>query len=178
MAVDYKVDVALTKSEVARYNLYHIRWLIILDIIGLGVFLYLAYASFSYPNVETRELLSTITIWAAIALAVGMSQPLIIILQIYVFKTAAIGNLVAKRSYSFSELGIQINSMGKQAQKRWNEIKEIRKAGDILMIFTGPKLAYIIPRRCFRSRVEWRRFLRFLFARTDGKKKPGRDAGS
>ena len=141
MAIDYKIDVVLTKSEVARYNLYHIRWLIILDIIGLGVFFYLAFASFTYPDFETRELLSSITIWAAIALAVGMSQPLIIILQIYVFKTAAIGNLVAKRSYSFSDIGIHIDSMGKQAQKKWNEINAIRKTGNILMIFTSPHAA-------------------------------------
>lgn len=171
MAEDYSIDVALTKSEVARYNLYHIRWLIILDIIGLGVFLYITYASFSYPDIETRNLLGTISIWAAIALAVGFSQPLMIILQIYVFKSAATKNFMAKRSYSFSDSGIHIDSMGKKAQKRWIDIKEIRNTGNILLIFTSPKLAYVIPRRCFESRYEWGKFIKFIFTRIRGKNK-------
>jgi hypothetical protein len=171
MAEDYSIEVVLTRAEVARYNLFHIRWLIILDIIGLGVFLFITYASFSHPDVETRDILSTISIWAAIALAVGLSQPLIIFLQIYVFKSAAINNLMAKRSYSFSDFGIHIDSMGRKAQKRWADIKEIKNAGSILLIFTSPKLAYVIPRRCFDSRYEWGKFMRFVFSRIKGKNK-------
>jgi hypothetical protein len=171
MAEDYNIEVALTKSEVARYNLYHIRWLIILDIIGLGIFLYITYVSFSHPDIETRDLLSTISIWAAIALAVGLSQPMIIIFQIYVFKSAAINNLMANRSYSFSDFGIHIISMGKKAQKRWIDIREIKNAGSILLIFTSPKLAYVIPRRCFDSKYEWGKFINFLFTRIKGKNK-------
>ena len=177
MAEDYSVEVALTRSEVARYNLFHIRWLIILDIIGLGAFLYITYVSFSHPDIETRDILSTISIWAAIALAVGLSQPLIIFMQIYVFKSAGINNLMAKRSYSFSDFGICIDSMGRKAQKRWADIEGIKNAGSILLIFTGPKLAYVIPRRCFDSGREWGKFMRFIFSRIKGKKKPGLKTG-
>lgn len=170
MAEDYRIDVSLTKSEVARYNLYHIRWIIIMDIIGLGVFLYITYSSFAYPDPATRDLLSTISIWAAIALAVGLSQPLIIFLQIYVFRTSGISRLMAKRSYNFTDFGIHIDAMGKEAQKRWNDIRRIVNTGNILLIFTAPKLAYVIPRRCFESRNEWRRFIKYIFNRIKGKK--------
>jgi len=174
MVEAYKIEVALTKSEVARYNFYHIRWLIILDIVGLGAFLYLAYLSFSHPDPGTRDLLSTISIWAAVALALGLSQPLIIILQIYAFRASTFKNLTAKRIYRFSDFGIHISSMGKEAQKEWAEIREIENLGSILLISTAPKLAYVIPRRCFGSKSEWKEFVKFIFDRikTQNKTRP------
>jgi len=170
MSEDYEFEVALTRSEVARYNLYHIRWLIILDIIGLGLFLYIAYSSFYHPDPDTRDLLRTVSIWAAIALAFGLSQPFIIILQIYIFKTAGRESLMAKRIYSFSDFGIHISSMGKKAWKKWADIREIKNIGNILLIFTAPKLAYVIPRRCLGSKKEWRRFIGFIFERAKREK--------
>jgi hypothetical protein len=177
MSEDYQVEVALTKSEVARYNLYHIRWLIILDIIGLGLFLYIVYASFFHPDPGTRDLLRTISIWAAIALAIGLSQPFIIVLQIFVFKAAGRENLMAKRTYSFSDFGIHISSMGKRARKKWADIRRIRNIGNILLIFTAPKLAYVIPRRCLGSDIEWGEFIKFIAGRIESNKKPGRKTG-
>ncbi len=170
MSKDYEVEVTLTKSEVARYNFYHIRWLIILDILGFGIFLYIAYASFFHPDPGTREMLRTISIWAAIALAIGLSQPFIIILQIYLTGAGKNDSLTASRVYRFSDFGIHISSMGKRAQKAWADIKEIKNIGNILLIFTSPKLAYVIPRRCLGSKREWSRFKRFIFERVKREK--------
>lgn len=170
MSEDYEVEVSLTRSEVARYNFYHIRWLIILDIIGLGIFLYIVYTSFFHPDPETRELFRTISIWAAIALAIGLSQPFIIILQIYLSGAGKGGSLMAKRTYRFSDFGIDVSSMGKRAQKKWADIREIKNIGNILLIFTSPKLAYVIPRRCLGSKTEWSRFIRFIFDRVKREK--------
>ncbi len=170
MSEDYEVEVALTRSEVARYNFYHIRWLIILDIIGLGVFLYIVYTSFFHPDPENRELFRTISIWAAIALAIGLSQPFIIILQIYLSGAGKSGSLMAKRTYRFSDFGIDIGSMGKRAQKKWADVRGIKNIGNILLIFTSPKLAYVIPRRCLGSKREWSRFIRFIFERAKREK--------
>lgn len=170
MSTDYEIEVTLTKSEVARYNLYHIRWLIILDILGFGIFLYIVYASFFHPDPGTREILRTISIWTAIALAIGLSQPFIIIFQIYMTGTGRSRNLIARRIYRFSDFGIHISSMGKKAQKTWADIQETKNIGNILLIFTAPKLAYVIPRRCLGSKSEWNRFRKFIFERVRGEK--------
>lgn len=170
MSTDYEIEVTLTKSEVARYNLYHIRWLIILDILGFGIFLYIVYASFFHPDPGTREMLRTISIWTAIALAIGLSQPFIIIFQIYLTGKGRSHSLMARRDYRFSEFGIHISSMGKKAQKAWVDIQETRNIGNILLIFTSPKLAYVIPRRCLGSKGEWNRFKKFIFERVKREK--------
>lgn len=162
----FEFDVSLKKSEVAQYNLYHIRWLVILDIIGFGLFFYLVYLSFNHPEPETRELLRTISIWGAIALAIGLSQPLIILVQIYILKADPVKNLMALRSYKFSEIGIQIYSAGKEAQKGWSDISNVIYIGSILLLFTSSKLAYVIPRRCFESKKDWEDFRGFLLKRT------------
>jgi len=171
MIEDYELEVSLTRSEIARYNFYHIRWLIILDLIGLGIFLYVVYTSFFHPDPETRELLKTISIWAAVALAIGLSQPFIIILQIYIFKAGTGNDLMAKRTYRFSDFGIHISSMGKKASKKWADVRRIKNIGNILLIFTAPKLAYVIPRRCFRSKNEWGEFIKFIYNRIKDKNK-------
>ncbi len=165
MKDNFELDVSLKKSEVAKYNLYHIRWLIILDIIGFGIFFYIVYFSFSHPEPETRELLGTISIWGVIALSIGLSQPMIILVQIYIFKADPVKKLMALRSYKFSEIGIQISSAGKKAQKGWSEITDVIYIGSLLLLFTSSKLAYVIPRRCFESRKDWDEFRRFLLAR-------------
>ena len=173
MAEDYRVDIALTKSEVIRYNFYHIRWLIILDIIGLGIFLYIVFGSYYHPDPETRQLLRTVSIWAAIALAVGLSQPLIILLQVYLSGAGKSESLVGRRNYSFSDAGIRIASDDKTAWKEWEDIMRVKNTGNILLIFTSPKLAYVIPRRCFKSKYEWRKFIKYILEQTKMKKKPG-----
>lgn len=161
----YEIEVSLKKSEVVRYNFFHIRWIIAADIVGMGIFLYLVYGSFFSPDPSTRNLLSTISIWASIALAFGLSQPLIIILQIYIFKARTLADFMAKRTYGFSDIGIKVSSGGKEAEKKWIAIRGIRNIGGLLLIYTAPRLAYVIPRRCFGSRKEWTDFLRFLWSR-------------
>ena len=170
MAEAYRVDVALTRLEVVRYNFFHIKWLLLIDIIGLGIFFYIVYASFSYPNSETREILRTISIWAAIALAVGFSQPLIIILQVFLSKTGKSEDLYGKRVYSFSDSGILIDSEDRTAEKDWSEILKVKRAAGILLIFTAPKLAYVIPRRCFETPAEWRGFIEYVYSHINRKK--------
>ncbi len=165
MLKKFEIDVALNRLEVARYNLYHIKWLIVLDIVGFGIFFYLVYSSFFHPRPETRDLLATISIWAAVALAVGLSQPLIIFAQIYLFKAEHVKGLMARRLYEFSNLGIEISSMGKNARKSWSEIAGVKNIGNILLIFTSPKLAYVIPRRCFESKENWSEFIKFVLKR-------------
>lgn len=165
MPREYEIEVSLKKSEVVRYNFFHIRWIIAADIIGMGIFLYLVYASFFSPDPSTRNLLNTISIWAAVALAFGLSQPLIIILQIYIFKTGTSADFMAKRTYDFSDNGIRVSRGDKKAEKKWVAIRRIRNAGGLLLIYTAPKLAYIIPRRCFESSKEWTEFLGFLWSR-------------
>lgn len=170
MAEDYRVEIALTKPEVIRYNFYHIRWLIILDIIGLGIFLYIVIGSFYHPDPSTRQLLRTISIWAAIALAVGLSQPFIILLQVYFSGAGKSESLIGRRDYSFSDTGIRIASDDKTAWKKWEDIMRVKNAGNILLIFTAPKLAYVIPKRCFKTKYEWRRFTKYILERADMKK--------
>jgi amino acid transporter len=160
----------LTKPEVVRYNFYHIRWLILLDLIGLGLFLYIVYASYSNPVPETRQLLRTVSIWAAIALAIGLSQPFLIILQVYLSKAGKSESLMGKRLYRFSDFGIQISARGKNASKKWEDVKKIKNIGNILLIFTAPKLAYVIPRRCLGSKGEWGGFLKFTLGKVGRKK--------
>jgi hypothetical protein len=165
MAGDFEIEVSLKKSEVVRYNFFHIRWIIAADIIGMGIFLYLVYGSFYHPESGARELLGTLSVWAAVVLAFGLSQPLIIILQIYIFKSRAFADFMARRIYDFSDSGIRVNSRGKNAEKKWVAIKGIKNTDGLLLIYTAPRLAYVIPRRCFESRKRWFEFIRFLRSR-------------
>ncbi len=165
MTENYKVNVSLTKGEISIYNFYHIRWLLFFDLLGLIVFVGMVYLSFSHPDSETRELLSTISIWAAILLAVGLSQPLILIMQIYLIKSPGISDLMNHRSYRLTDEGIHISANGREAVSAWPDIKTVKDTGRIFLIFTRRKLAYVIPRRCFSSREKMVHFIEFLMDR-------------
>ena len=165
MFEDIKIDVNLTRWEIARYNLYHIRWLLFLNLVGVIVFICIVYLSFTHPQASTREMLGTISIWAAVILALGLSQPFILIMQIYILKTPAIEDQMAPRSYSFTIEGIHVESCGRMAKAPWTKVRMLRDTGRMLLIFTSPKLAYVIPKRCFISASQVESFARFLSER-------------
>ena len=165
MTDEFEIEVSLKRSEVVRYNFYHIRWIIAADIVGIGIFLYLVIGSFYHPEPSTRDLLGTVSIWAAVALAIGLSQPLIVLLQIYIFKSDSFSDFMARRTYGFTDRGIRISSQGRNAEKKWVAIRNIKNTDGLLLIYTSPKLAYVIPRRCFATGYEWSEFKRFLRGR-------------
>ncbi len=157
-----EIDVTLTRSEIARYNFYHIRWLLILDILGLIGLLIITYASMFHPEPQTRDLLSSLILWAVLILAIGLSQPFILFLQIFVLKSPAMISQTASRVYTFSDDGIHINSGGRLATTPWSKITALKDIGQLIMIFTGAKLAYVIPKRCFSSDEQRKTLTGFL----------------
>jgi len=164
----FKIDVELKKNEVIRYNLSHILRLIIADVIGFLFFIYITYLSFAHPESSTRDLLETVSIWLAVALAIGLSQPLVIILQVLLAKTEIMRKMVAERSYLFSDNGIEIRSQGQNAVKIWDDIIRVRKLTGLLLIYTGKKAAYVIPKRCFNNTEKWRSFIKYVKVKIDG----------
>jgi hypothetical protein len=162
MSNEFKVDVELRRSEVFWYNLSHIRWIVYADIIGLVAFFVMVYQSFTHPDPGIRDLLGTVSIWVAIALAIGLSQPFVIFMQVFWPNSPAFESLRVKRSYLIDLEGIGIRSMGLEAKKKWNEIVKIQKIRNIILIYTGKKKAYVIPKRCFADIKLWDEFIRFL----------------
>lgn len=156
---EYKIDVELTKSEIAGYNYHHIRWLLFLDLFGLIVLMTAVYFSVASPNPEGRQTLSVLVVWGALFLAVGLSQPFILFLQIYILKSPAVAEQMLPKSYVFDDYGIHIHTKSRIAIRRWSEISAIKDIGKLLLIYTAPKLAYVIPKRYFRSREEMNLFV-------------------
>ncbi|MEE8417458.1 MAG: YcxB family protein [candidate division Zixibacteria bacterium] len=163
-----EIDVTLTKSEIARYNFYHIRWLLILDILGLIGLLIITYASMFHPEPQTRDFLGSLILWAVLILAFGLSQPFILFLQIYVLKNPAMTSQTASRIYTFSDDGIHINSGGRLATTPWSRVTALKDIGRLILIFTGAKLAYVVPRRCFSSNEQRKEFMGFLLRKIKG----------
>lgn len=146
-----EMDVVLTKAEIARYNFYHIRWLLLIDLLGLIGLVVLTYLSVFNPSPQTRDMLSSLLIWAVLLLAAGLSQPFILLLQIYILKNPAMQVQTARRNYRFDNDGIHIESNGKRVLTPWGRIVKVKDIGRLILIFTGPKMAYVIPKRCFSS---------------------------
>ncbi len=163
-----EIDVTLTKSEIARYNFYHIRWLLILDILGLIGLLIITYASMFHPEPQTRDFLGSLILWAVLILAFGLSQPFILFLQIFVLKNPAMISQTASRVYTFSDDGIHINSGGRLATTPWSRVTALKDIGRLILIFTGAKLAYVVPRRCFSSNEQREKFMGFLLRKIKG----------
>jgi len=159
---EFKIDVNLKRSEVIWYNLNHIKALLIADLIGFIIFVYLVYSSFTHPQPETRDLFETLSIWVAVGLVIGFSQPMIVLLQVLLAKSPALENLMAQRSYIFKDDSIEIGSLGRKAVKKWGDIVKISRTLNLVLIFTSKKMAYVIPRRCFANKTEWRRFNIYL----------------
>jgi hypothetical protein len=156
---EYKIDVELTKAEIAGYNYHHIRWLLFLDLFGLIVLMAAVYMSVISPNPEARQTLSVLVVWGALFLAVGLSQPFILFLQIYILKSPAVAEQMLPKSYLFDDYGIHIHTKTRTATRQWSEVFAIKDIGKLLLVYTTPKLAYVIPKRYFRSKEEMNLFV-------------------
>jgi hypothetical protein len=115
-----------------------------------------------HPEPHIRDLLGSLVIWAVLILAVGLSQPFILFLQIYVLKNPAMVSQTARRVYTFSDDGIHISSGDRLATTPWSKITALKDIGRLVLIFTGAKQAYVIPKRCFSSFEQSKIFTGFL----------------
>jgi hypothetical protein len=165
MANEYRLTVELTKSEIAGYNFNHIRWLLLLDLIGLIILMTGVYISVTSPNPEARETLGVLVIWGALLLAVGFSQPFILFLQIFILKSPAVAEQMLPKFYLFDDSGIHIQVNSRTALRKWSEVRAIKEVGKLLLIYTSPKLAYVIPFRYFESRKSRERFVEDIIKR-------------
>jgi len=173
MQEDIEITVALTRSEIAGYNFFHIKWLLLLDTLGLAGLAVMTYFAIFGQSQSTRDLFGSLLFWGVIILAVGLSQPLILFMQIYVINTPAMSAQRASRRYLFNSDGIRIESEGISVLKEWSRITVVKDIGRLILIFTSPKLAYVIPKRCFESQESRESFERLLLSKTAGNKKPG-----
>jgi hypothetical protein len=165
MTDEYKIGVELTKNEIARYNFYHIRWLLILDLLGFAILLVGLYFSIYAADSSTRSTISALVFWATLILAVGLSQPFILFLQIYILKSPAVKEQMSLKVYKFDDDGIHIIAGDRTATMAWNKITAIKDIGKMFLIYTSPKLAYIIPKRYFPKHEDRSRFIGQLLYR-------------
>lgn len=165
---EYKLSVSLTRGEIARYNFHHIRWLLFVDAIGLGVLLAGVCFSLVYSPPGARGTLEFFIFWGVLLLAVGLSQPFILFLQIFVFKTPAVLTQMELRTYTFDDDGIHIDVGARAATTFWSNVTAVKDIGRLLLIYTSPKLAYVIPKRYFSSIEERNQFVRLLLGRIEG----------
>jgi hypothetical protein len=165
MAEEYQISVELTKGEIASYNFHHIRWLVWLDALGFCLLVAGAYFSFASPDSGVRSTLGVLVFWGVLFLAVGLSQPFILFLQIYVFKSPAVADQMLPKIYLFDDLGIHIQTGGRHATMVWSKVTAIKDIDRLILIYTSPKLAYIIPKRYFDSREDQARFIAQLLGR-------------
>ncbi len=163
----FEIDVSLTRGEIARYNFHHIRWILVIDILGFLGVVAMTYLSIFHPSPGTRELLGSLLIWAVVLLAAGLSQPFILFMQIYILKSLAMLTQIARRIYRFDDDGIHIESDGKSARKSWGDIRAIKDIGRLIVIITGPKLAFVIPKRCLGDAERARSFVGYLLDRIE-----------
>jgi hypothetical protein len=63
------------------------------------------------------------------------------------------------KAYIFYDYGIHIQTQTRTATRRWSEVFAIKDVGKLLLVYTTPKLAYVIPKRYFRSREEMQQFI-------------------
>lgn len=170
MTEGIEFEVALTKSEIARYNFYHIRWLLLLDLLGFFGLLAMTYLSIFHPKPGVRELFSSLLIWGVLLVAAGLSQPFILFLRIFILRDPAMSAQTARRSYRFATDGIRIQSSLKTALTKWNKIIAVKDIGRLILVFTAPKLAYVIPKRCLGTRGQVKSFVAFLIERIKNSK--------
>lgn len=165
---EYRIDVSLTRGEIARYNFHHIRWLLLLDAVGFAVLMGAVFVSLVSPEPGFRNMLKIIIMWGVLFLAVGFSQPIILFLQIFVLKSPAVETQMRRRTYMFDDSGIHVKDGIRKATTVWSRVFAIKDIPQLLLIYTSPKLAYIIPKRYFTSRRERLRFVRALLGRVRG----------
>ena len=162
MLQEYHISVELSRKEITSYNFLPIRWLLILDLIGLILLLLCAYFSIVSPDQGVRETLGVLSLWGALFLAVGFSQPFILILQIYVLKSPAVDEQMRPKSYTFDDAGIHVRGENRSALLAWSKVLSVKETRKLLLIYTSPKLAYIIPKRYFGSYDDFRQFTTML----------------
>jgi hypothetical protein len=162
---EYRLSVSLTRGEIARYNFRHIRWLLFVDAVGLGVLLAGVFFSLAYSEPGSRGTLEIFIFWGVLLLAVGLSQPFILFLQIFVFKTPAVLTQMEPRVYTFDDDGIHIAVGPRTATTFWPKVSAVKDIGRLLLIYTSPKLAYVIPKRYFASIEERQQFVQLLLGR-------------
>jgi hypothetical protein len=138
---------------------------LVLDALGLVMLLIMTYISLFHPEPETRSLFSTLLFWAVLVVAVGLSQPLVLFVQIYVTGNPAVENQRAGRVYTFNGGGITIESQGRVVTTSWSKITAMKDIGRLILIYTSSRLAYVIPRRCFESDESKRSFVKYLLER-------------
>jgi hypothetical protein len=165
MADEFEIEVSLMRADIARYNFHHIRWLLVLDTAGLVALLIMTYISLFHPEPEMRALFSSLLFWAVLIVAIGLSQPLVLFLQIYVAKSPAVESQRAGRVYRFNDDGIRIESEGRAVVTPWSKITALKDIGRLILIYTSSRLAYVIPRRCFKTDQAKRSFIRYLLER-------------
>lgn len=170
MSEEFRISVRLTKAEIARYNFHHIRWMIWLDILGFAALMVGLYFSITNPDPGTRRTLNVLVFWGVLLLAVGLSQPFIVFLQIYVLKSPAVESQMEFRTYVFDDTGIRIQSGEKSALMPWSRVIGLKDIGQVFLIFTSPRLAYVIPKRYFSSKEEGDRFKSSLSSRVESAK--------
>ncbi len=158
----FEIEVKLTKGDIIEYNFMHIRWLLLLDIIAFIILIVGVYISIIYPDRETRETLGMLAFWWAAILAVGLSQPFVLIMQILILKSPAVEKQMMARRYILDSTGIHIKSDERDVNMPWAKIEMVRETRKIVLIYTNPKLAYIVPKRYFSSKDEMNRFILFL----------------
>src|SRR5215475_20199 len=56
--------------------------------------------------------------------------------------------------YSFSEAGIKVAASLGQAEVQWAGFVQIRETNEMLLFYVMPRLAYVVPKRCFSSKAE------------------------
>ena len=172
MSKEMKIMVSLTKGDIARYNFHHIRWIIFLDIIGFILLVLGVYFSVASPVPGVRHTLSTLVIYGAVLLAVGLSQPFILFLQIFLFKSPAVEAQMTSRLYCFDNCGIHVHSGDKIAATPWSRVIALKDTGRMFLIYTSPKLAYVIPKRYFPSKEDRKRFIADLLGKLKDAAKP------
>ncbi|HBC45668.1 MAG TPA: hypothetical protein DCZ43_01340 [candidate division Zixibacteria bacterium] len=165
MTDEFRISVELTRGEIAAYNFHHIRWLLRLDGVGFCLLLIAAYFSFTSPDAGVRNTLNILVFWGVLLLATGLSQPFILFLQIYIFKSPAVAIQMLPKTYSFSDSGIHIDTNERGVTTPWSRVVEIKDIDRLLLIYTSPNLAYIIPKRYFPSSEEQARFIALLLGR-------------
>jgi hypothetical protein len=115
-------------------------------------------------------MLSILVMWGALFLAVGLSQPFILLLQIFVLKSPAVESQMASRVYLFDNAGVHIHSGEKMALTPWSKVTALKDIGRVFLIYTSPKLAYVIPKRLFASRDQGKEFIGYLWDRVKAAK--------
>jgi hypothetical protein len=64
--------------------------------------------------------------------------------------------------YIFSQEGIIAESPVGRAELNWSLYLRVREAGEYFLLYTSPKLANALPKRCFSSKEDIRRFREVL----------------